>query len=115
MSVSEHVPTDDVPVSLTAAESASPDVSVHDDESIVAARKQGVFSTLFPPFSTHPGHLPVEFYFADSNLPYDKYGPRLLFRFLPRLTCPCQDSCGHCTLQIPTTGSLSRQSRHSSV
>jgi lupus La protein len=78
MSVS--VSTDDAPTSLTAAEPASPDLSMHDDESLAAARKQGVFSKLFHPSSTNPSHLPVEFYFADSNLPYDKYAPNLLFR-----------------------------------
>ena len=30
--------------------------------------------------SADSDRLPVEFYFADSNLPYDKYAPRLPFR-----------------------------------
>ena len=49
MSVSEPAPADDVPVSLTEADPASTDVAVHDDESLVAARKQGLSSRSFPP------------------------------------------------------------------
>ncbi|KAF8124376.1 hypothetical protein EV363DRAFT_1354325 [Boletus edulis] len=55
MSVSEPPPADKVPVSSTVAEPASTTAAAYDDESLAAACKQ------------------VEFYFADCNLPFDKF------------------------------------------
>ena len=49
MSVSEPTPAVDVSVSLPVEETAPVNVMTNDDESLVAARKQGDFSTLFHP------------------------------------------------------------------
>ncbi|KAF9235425.1 hypothetical protein BU15DRAFT_89588 [Melanogaster broomeanus] len=55
MSVSETVPATEVPAPTTEAQPTSGDVEMKDEELLAAIRRQ------------------IEFYFADSNLPYDKF------------------------------------------
>ena len=69
------------------------------------------------PFSTNPGHLPVEFYFADSNLPYDKYvTPFFLFIqtdvSLPRFMWTLHTANADHWVPIKTVSSFKRMRDH---
>jgi hypothetical protein len=69
--------------------------------------------------STNPDHLPVEFYFADSNLPYDKYAPRpFFFSFiqtdasLPRFMWTLHTANADHWVPIKTVSSFKRMRDH---
>jgi hypothetical protein len=44
-----------------------------EEQKMARAVKQGLFTSVLFPMGNHLIHLVVEFYFADSNLPFDKY------------------------------------------
>ena len=94
--------------------SASEDAIMDESEEAKAARavKQG--SSSFSPFSCEDWltQLAVEFYFADANLPFDKYE---VLPTLQRFSNVPSDLCGVSTPRTTTTGFHSQRSHLSSV
>ena len=91
------------------AEKAKEDVNMDENEEDrkLRAVRQSTLAIHLLEFLLTVERLAVEFYFADANLPYDKYDlvAAAFFQEFKLITILLQGSCGHYTLLTQSTGS----------